>query len=100
MKIKMNEHKKFDAILLVTTLFLAFALSLDVFGAETLGEKAAATTNKAVDSTKATGRNIKDEVCKMVDGAMKCLPKKIRNKAESAVEKAESKAKEIKNQVD
>ncbi len=79
---------------------LGFALGTSALADETVLEKTQNVGNKAVDSVKETGRDVKDKTCEMVNGKMECLPKKIKNKTKTAVDKTETKAKQIKNKVD
>ena len=65
-----------------------------------VAEKANTVANKTVDVTKEAARNVSDKVCEMIDGKMKCLPKKIKHKAQTMKDKAGTKATEIKNKVD
>ena len=67
---------------------------------ETTSEKAAAAGNRAVDTTKETYRNAKNEICELVNGKMNCVAKKMKNKLRTAADKSKTKAKEIKNKVD
>lgn len=55
---------------------------------------------KTTDKVKSTYRDAKDKVCEMIDGKMKCVAKKIKNKALNMADKLETDATELKNKVD
>ncbi len=82
--------------------FLSVALSftMTAHAEESTMEKLETQKNKAVDSTKSTYREAKDESCEMVNGKMQCLGKKIKHKAENLSDKAKTTATEVKNKVD
>lgn len=71
-----------------------------VFAEETVPEKIQTVTNKSVDKVKETYRNAQDKTCEMIKGKMKCVAKKAKNKAQTAVDKTQTKTKEIINKVD
>ncbi len=58
------------------------------FAAETIAENAKTVANRTVDVTKETARNASDKLCEMIDGKMKCLPKKIKHKVQTMKDKA------------
>jgi hypothetical protein len=85
------------------TRLLSFLLTMSPiisFATETNYEKAETMKNKSVDSVKNTYRNTKDKVCEMVNGELKCIAKKINNKARSASDKAKTDIKELQNKID
>ena len=87
---------------LVASGFIAasLAFSFNAGATESAGEKATAEKNKAVDSTKETYRNAKNEICELVNGKMHCAARKVKNKMRTAADKTKTKAKEVKNKVD
>jgi hypothetical protein len=45
--------------------------------------------NDTARAAKKAGRKVKDEVCEMIDGKMKCVAKKIKHSAQNAGDKVE-----------
>lgn len=67
---------------------------------ETNIEKTETVVNKSVDKVKSAARDVDNKVCEMIDGKMKCVVKKIKNKLKNAEDSTKTKATEIKNKID
>lgn len=89
--------KTYLTSLLVATCMVSCSAA---FAEETVAEKANTVANKTVDATKEGARDLSDKACEMIDGKMKCLPKKIKHKAQTMKDKTKTKATEIKDKVD
>lgn len=61
--------------------------------AEQLGDRAVVETNQIF-------RDAQDQICKMNNGVLTCLPKVIQNKVKTSVEEVEMKAQEAKDSID
>lgn len=81
-----------------------FAAALHIGGAvlaeETTTEKMGTAANEAADDVKGAAREAKDKGCEMIHGKMECAGKRMKSKAKNLGDKAETKAKEVKNKVD
>jgi hypothetical protein len=84
------------ACLLAATLSFAGPL----YAEETNAEKVETGVNKAGDAANQARRKMKDEVCEMVDGKMKCVAKKMAHKAKNLGDKMGTKATDIENKAD
>ena len=84
-------------ILLITGVLLMGAKS---FSEETNKEKIETMSNETKDGTKKAYRYVKDKYCEMIDGKMKCVGKKMVNKAKDVTDEMKTKSTEIKNKVD
>jgi uncharacterized protein YjbJ (UPF0337 family) len=81
---------------LVSVLLMSGAAS----AVETNAEKAETVVNKSVDKVKSAARDMDNKVCEMIDGKMKCVVTKIKNKLKNAQDTTKTKATEIKNKID
>lgn len=79
---------------------ISLQIGIMAIAEETTMEKVETKTNEMIDDTKSTYRSAKDKACEMVNGKMECAGKRIKSKVKNAVDKAETKAKELKNKVD
>lgn len=88
--------------ILVTTLFISFTggINQGVSAEETVLEKAETTKNKSVDGVKKTYRKLDDKVCESVNGKLKCVPKKIKNKLKNTSDKIDTDATDAGNKID
>ena len=91
---------KITKILFKSCLMTALFMSVNVSAVETTAEKAETVVNKSVDKVKSAARDVDNKVCEMIDGKMKCVVKKIKNKLKNAEDKTKTKATEIKNKID
>jgi hypothetical protein len=80
----------------MTALFMSATAS----SVETGTEKTETVVNKSIDKVKSAARDIDNKVCEMIDGKMKCVVKKIKNKLKNAEDATKTKATEIKNKID
>ncbi|MBY0415122.1 MAG: hypothetical protein K2Q18_13205 [Bdellovibrionales bacterium] len=73
------------AIVFSTTTLLGMAGFSSALHAEdaTVKEKINEATHDTKRATKKTARKVKDEVCEMVNGKMKCVGKKIKHAAQN-----------------
>lgn len=85
--------KKILWVLFVSSSILSYA-------EETKIEKAETVMNKSVDKAKSTARDVDNQICEMIDGQMKCVVKKIKNKLKNAKDTTKTKATEIQNKID
>ncbi len=86
-----------NAILCV---IFAAAASTAVARAETTPvEKVQEVGQDAVKNTKKAYRGASDKVCEMVNGKMKCLPKKVKHKAQNAADEVKDQADDVKKKV-
>lgn len=83
-------------------LFLAslMCLGLSSFAEETKVEKIEAGTQRTVDRVKRSYRDVKDNVCEMINGKVVCYGKKMINSQKNVSDKVQSKIKEEKNKID
>jgi len=93
-------NKKYKAQIIATVFAMGMGLATISHAEETTVEKVQATGNKAADKVKKGARKASDEVCEMVNGKMECMAKKVKHKAQNAVDSIETKAKEEKNKAD
>ncbi|MBX9766351.1 MAG: hypothetical protein K2X47_03690 [Bdellovibrionales bacterium] len=70
------------------------------YAEETKMEKVETKAHEASDSVKGAYRDAKDKACELINGKMECVGKKIKNKTETAVDKAGTKATELKKKFD
>ena len=92
--------KKMSLLSVYLLCAIMLCLGLSTYAEETIVEKIETGSNKTVDSVKKTYRKAKDKTCEMINGKMKCVEKKIKNKIENLKDKAETESKEIKNKID
>lgn len=69
-----------------------------VYADETLGEKAAATTNDAMRATKKGAHRVEEATCMQSD--TKCLEEKAKHRAQESSDYTKDKSKEVKNAMD
>lgn len=91
---------KITKILFKSCLMTALFMSANVSAVETTAEKTETVVNKSVDKVKSAARDVDNKVCEMIDGKMKCVVKKIKNKLKNAEDTTKTKATEIKNKID
>lgn len=92
----MNINRILNSALVI----LALCFSVTTIANETTLEKAEASKNKVIDNAKGGYRDATDKVCETINGKTECIGKKIKNKANTTVDKTKSKAKELKNKID
>ncbi|MFN8845748.1 MAG: hypothetical protein ACK5V3_03025 [Bdellovibrionales bacterium] len=63
-------------------------------------EKAETVKNKTVDGVKSTYRKLDDKICETVNGKMRCVTKKIRNKVKNTSDQIETDTTETINKID
>ena len=78
---------------------LSLCLAFTAQAEETVTEKIETQANKTTDAVKKTYRSAKDKTCEMVNGKMECAAKKLKHKGQNAMDKVETKATEVKNEV-
>lgn len=78
---------------------LGLCLSFSAQAEETVTEKIETSANKTADAVKKTYRSAKDKTCEMVNGKMECAAKKLKHTGQNAMDKVETKATEVKNEV-
>jgi len=86
--------------LFITSLF---ALSMGVsyvHAEETASEKSADSARDMKRKTKKGVHKMEDKGCEMVNGKMECAGKKMKHKANEAVDATKDEAKELKNKAD
>lgn len=75
---------------LMTTLLGAYAVNTSYANENgDASAKAKELANDGKRAAKKTARKVKDEVCEMVDGKMKCVGKKIKHAAQNAADNVE-----------
>ncbi len=77
-----------ELILATVTCYIAFFYLLPGCSNETSSEKFKARKLEAIDTIKATGREIDNNICETINGQLKCLPKKMKNELDTTVDKA------------
>ena len=90
-----NYQLIFSSLVLVAAIPLSFAHSK-----ETILEKAETVKNKSVDGVKSTYRKMDDKICETVNGKMKCVTKKIKNKVKNSSDEIETSTTETINKID
>jgi hypothetical protein len=85
---------------IVMILMASIAFNGPAWSKQTRVEKIESVADNAVNASKKAYRKAKDKTCELINGEMKCLPAKIRNKSQTAAEHLKSKAKEKKNKID
>lgn len=83
---------------IMTLALMGFMGSATVHAEETMGEKAAATTNDAKRAVKKGANRVKEAVC--AKGDAKCLAEKAKHRGEEGWDATKDKATEMKNNVD
>lgn len=84
--------------ILATILSLAVLSSPMVYAAETVSEKATATTNDIKRDVKGKVHRVDEKICDMTDKS--CVGKKVKNRAKEAGDYTKDKASEVKNVID
>ena len=75
----MTTHPKFNFIsALLFTVILSVGLTCSA--EETVAQKTETIANQAVEGVKAGVNEVRDKVCELVDGKLKCAYKKIKRK--------------------
>jgi hypothetical protein len=91
---------KLTKILFKSCFVSVLSMAVVVSAVETNTEKTETVINKSVDKVKSAARDMDNKVCEMIDGKMKCVVKKIKNKLKNAEDSTKTKATEIKNKID
>jgi hypothetical protein len=92
----MNTFKLAGLSLMTLGLIFATATQAE----ETAAEKVTAATNKSVDSARKAYRQIDNKTCELINDEIRCLSKKMMNKAKNITDSVKTEAKEIKNKID
>ncbi len=78
---------------------LSLCLVFKAQAEETVTEKVETQANKTADAVKKTYRSAKDKTCEMVNGKMECAAQKLKHSGQNTMDKAGTKATEVKNEV-
>lgn len=84
----------------MTMMVLSLSLALIAGAEESTLEKADTVKNQTIDILNTNARKIDEQICETVNGKMKCVSKKVKNKIKNAADKLKTNTTEIINKVD
>lgn len=90
------------SFIILTTFLISLTSGIGngVSAEETSLEKVETAKNKSVDAVKKTYRKVDDKVCESINGKLKCVPKKIKNKIKNTSDKIDTDTTDAANKID